>query len=277
VGEPIVPDAVLSRENKKLFLFLSPRNDFWKLLSGRDLKQEEIARMIGVSASSLSSWKKTWAIGRESKSKLFQNLNDIVDKGSISIKDTQGIITNETQQRLKEMLRQFEIIYNDEEAGAYEAARVLGMRFVDCQRLIDEVVYAKAPLFPGMFYDSDSRLNSDLRGYTGVYFAWMMRGQNWLQCTLQVRSYRLEINGIRPIRCKLHIPAMGEAKEVSYWEYDGFFVGSGNRNYWTFEQRQRSHRSDYFYLITCPRYGAAPRGVTENAGLSLTMHGTYLT
>jgi hypothetical protein len=282
-----LPYAELTRAAKKLFLFLSPQNAFWSLVMENEPTQEEIAALFDIAPTTFSHWKHSWAVGPESLRKIFVAVERLLATGE-HVFEPRGksngkpkpprkhLLSADNLPKARELFRSFRGAYEDDAVDVYTTAKMMGMTINDCQQLLDGMVYHKAPLFTGMYYDSDTTATAYIDKYAGIYLMWVRRSKRWLQCPMRVR-YILPINGLPTIRCKLNAPILRKQGNETYWEYDGFLAARDNRNYWVFEKRKKAERYDQFYCITGRGFDFCPLGNPGGKHECLTMRGSYLT
>jgi hypothetical protein len=238
-----------------------------------DRKERYLCKELGISLGTLTNWRKGTPITDGTAEKVFEGAQKLIVAGRQS---------RDEKERAVAAVREFQEAFdNPREGSLYESAALLGLSVDDCQNIIDEAIYTRLPLFPGLFYDTlhGHALARDtaehaLNRYKGLYYAWVRREGGWLRCPLRVR-YTLKIGHGIVIRCKLNIPALNkERKSEQYWEYDGHMaVRRGiKRIYWMFEQRG-DEDSDYFQFIT--DVGGALGG--GRGSPSFVMAGNYLT
>ena len=256
----------LPKKNKMMILFLSSENKLWELLKTEKIKspakQDTILLYCGsLSPMSLSNWKKGRPIEEKSEEKIFGAL----------FKRINTLPNSENKNKATEILEQFSNMYHDKIEHMYRVANVLGISIEDSQKIIDEAIYSRLPLF-SKFYTENEQSGQNLilnryRNYRGVYNLNMRREAFWLQCSLRVR-YVIKIRDGLTIRCKLNVPKIQfEKNGFPYWEYDGFFSVYGNHVFWMFEKRD-SDRVDYIQFIT-----SLDRIYEQKFGFT----GTYLT
>ncbi len=251
------------------------------MLSGR-IHQDDIAGFCDLSESTFSHWKKSWVVGDDSVDKIFSSVRELLDIGTRTIptSNTKKLKKNQKStytvdpgnaERAKTLLKRFHSAYIDGRIGIYDTGKALGMEIVECQKIIDTLIYDKIPLFSGIYYGDKTNADNIFYSYGGIYLLWVKRQNIWLQAPLRVR-YVLEIRKHSTIRCKLNAPILAVAGN---WEYDGFLTSRENRNYWIFEKRI-SERYDHFYFITTRGFDFTPLNGIETDRKTLTMRGRYL-
>jgi hypothetical protein len=264
---------VLTRQAKKILLFLSEGNPLWSIVLSPKVTLGKIVVYTGMTNGTFSNWRNG---GNQSPDKVEEILGLVrqsIEKPPLHkvLKEDRQKVCRELDQEQKStaiyIFERFLEAYKDNEVKVYRVATdVLGMSVEQCQQTIDSTIYAKCPLFVSFYY-SQEQSETYFRHYQGVYHLWVRRYKRWFQCPLRVR-YILKINGQRTVRCKLNFPIVSAQYGEPHWEYDGFILVRENRIFWVFEKRQERRR-DQFYFITDDGRG-------HNGG-PLTMSGTYLT
>ena len=278
-----MPYTELSRSTKKLFLFLSPQNKFWSLISPEEMTQEEVAELLDIAPTTLSHWKQSWNVGAVSVRRIYQSMEKLLSTGELTTNargrngtKRQYVIAGENLAKARDLFARFRKAHDDDSVDFYTTGKLMDMKVVDCQQLIDGLIYNQAPLFPGIYYDSERSATEYFERYAGIYLLWVRRRDAWLQCPVRVR-YKLTINGLPTIRCKLNAPIRRPQGNERHWEYDGFLTGRDNRNYWIFEKRKKAERYDHFYFITGRGFDFRQSDTPSGEPMHLTMRGTYLT
>jgi hypothetical protein len=255
-----MPYLEISRPTKKLLLFVSMENPFWRLLFGPNPKQEEVAEIVGVTSPNLSNWKKTGRIGKVPDfNGIMKRIEDVkVDK---SAKDT-----------AVDQLSAFIRSYGNNAEHQYKTAEIFLMPIDECQKIVDNIIYGQQPCFPIICYSKPSDAAAHFERYGGAYYMWVERGNRWLQCGLRVR-YPLEIQSEITIRCKISFPRVREpGKRV---EYDGFMAAKHPNVYWMFEKR--GTEKDVFHFITRGDRYCKSYDDKDNKGIKiLTLAGKYI-
>ena len=257
----------LPKKNKIMILFLSPKNEWWKIIlkASREPRAEDIAATSGVPATTQHYWKLGRRIEDDTVGNALENIEEWVKRQRYD----PGI-----RERLLENLSSFQKLYFQPEHSEhlYTTARRFGMEITTAQQIIDNIIYDHWPVFPSLLYPADqtgrAQTSQRFEAYGGAYRMWMRRGKEWLLCGLRVR-YVLKIRRGLAIRCKLNVPIINrEPGYPPYWEYDGFLRVLSNKVFWMFEKRNYNHRGDYIHFIT---------DIGEVLEERMTFVGTYLT
>jgi hypothetical protein len=268
--------AELTRATKKLFLFLSPENKFWSFIVSGDITQESIAEIVAIAPTTFSHWKHSWTVGADSLRKIFASLDTLLQTGELQINNKRKYsITGDNKVQALGWYNNFKTAYENASVDVYTTGKLLKLKVVECQQILDSLIYHKSPLFTGIYYDSDATATEYINKYSGIYLMLVKRGQRFLQCPMRIR-YKLTINGLPTIRCKLNAPILRRQGDEPYWEYDGFFTGTDNRNYWIFEKRKKAERYDHFYFITGRGFDYTQGDDPNGKLVYLTMRGMYL-
>jgi transcriptional regulator with XRE-family HTH domain len=262
---------MITKQSKLLFLFFSRENRLFEKLLSKSPTQSEISAKTGLNQSTLSNWRRGGEIDRRTVLKAFDFLK-------------RKINTDAPEQHRRELLYtldRFIDVYvsvgaQHSNLRIYDIATdILGMNIEQCQKIIDEVIYDKHTIFPGICYDSATEASTAFEVLGGNYHLWVRRqlvGEAiWLKCPLRAR-YVLNLKNGTVLRCKLNAPVIhrDEFRIVTHWEYDGFCRERDNRVYWMFEKRIILG-SDFFYFIT-----GKPFDYTIRRRSRKTLVGTYL-
>lgn len=170
---------------------------------------------------------------------------------------------------LTSILGRYRAALTDAQTRTVDTAKVLGLSVLRCHKWLDHVMLYRQELLPLAYYShSNSRLKSDITKLGGIYYLWMLRGDQWLQCGLHVR-YPLEIHSSSILRAKLVIPDLNSAEKQGderVLHYDGFVRRLQHRSYWVFQKRDED-LSDFLFLIAEEQRGP----------MSDVLLGSYLT
>jgi len=251
------------RKSKKMFVFTSPRNPLWQTLFGStNVPQNAINEVVGISATTLSNWKRGLPIGSRAERDVFSKTIARIDNSQLDAS---------LRSALAQAVEKFRTIYFQQNTHLYVAAACLTMGIESCRIVMDEIYYEHRPVFYRMYYtnerDSLETADNHMNLYRGCYRIFLHRDDTWLRCSLHVR-HLIRIGAGQAIRCKLNIPKIGAVMgEIPYYRYDGFLVRRPHKVFWMFEKRD-SDMNDYFFMIT--GIGRRPDGV-------FTMGGAYLT
>ena len=253
----------LERYNQLMLLFLSLHNPLWgRVVKPSECVQEKINSIARVQHGSLANWRKGKPISLLSAGEAFNGTKKHIEN---YVRDKQEAAT------LTAIIDAFSHNYFFNTKGsAHEGARLLSMPTETCQKIIDEAIYHRRPIFPDMYYEnsSDGRraADQDFSRCRGLFHAWMRRGPLWLCSPLHVR-YVLKIHDGLSIRCKMSLPIIEPESQETFYDYDGFLVVRDHKVFWMLQKRE-PRRNDFVYFITCS--GRSLNG-------QLTMAGKYLT
>jgi hypothetical protein len=277
----VASDTEIPKQTKKMLLFVSAENPMWSTLL-RSVTQNSIADYIRVAHGTIPSWKNGGGISQSTAKEVFDRFRnktsgkiiEAKDKKSRQVDSSANVdLSDDTRRMILDVFESFVENYDDNNAGIYSTAGILSIPVEECQKLMDEVIYKRGPVFPRMYYETKRAADDYFRQYKGVYRVWIRRGEIWIQCQLRVR-YIIEIGGGLAIRCKLNLPLIDPEPHMKYWEYDGFLVRRPNNIFWMFEKRQRD-RNDHLYFVTC--VGRLHKSISASDAKSRTLAGTYLT
>lgn len=257
----------LSKSHKLLLLFLSTRNPLLKgivsIEHGKpvdEIDKKAVKEITGIGYQTLSNWSEGLPIS-ESRVRLIFNgaihhLDQVARPLLGTSRDPGKKYTN-----LRAAIAKYEELYHRGDADIYDLGPVVGLTTVECQQIIDEIIYDRWPLLPAAFYPAASNPDlpqAEFEDLEGQYLVWARRGKDlWLQAPLRVR-YLQSLGAGRFIRCKLNFPIInpptydpdsGMPRPPAFWEYDGPLIARPKRLFFTFEKRQRD-RNDYFHFIT---------------------------
>jgi|ERR1017187_768037 hypothetical protein len=264
---------------RMMLLFVSVANPLWRFLLRGEVTENRIAIYAGIARATITNWKKTEVIGRDADS-IFNKIKENIRKSAGGNTSPAGYaaLGNEQMEFALNKMTDFQEMYHiDPKPHIYEAAALLEISIIDCQRIIDDSQYSQRPIFPQMYFLREEECNRRFRLYGGVYYLWVKRHRQstsfWFRCTLQVR-YALRIRGGYVIRCKINFPRLKPLGPFRFWDYDGFLSIQQNSLFWMMERRPDIDPSDYFNCITTlgvnhPAY--------EKGGELLTMSGLYIT
>ena len=251
----------ISIQNKLMLLFVSLSNPLWQSILQPEPTQDKINNIIKVAHGTVSNWRKGGRIARLTSQRAFESTKDYIAGLTIAQADKDMLLPR---------IDHFAKIYANPDLDIRSAADALSMPLDECRRIIDEAIYDRRPIFPGMFYEASERghdaAKEDFRRLQGLFHMWMRRGPLWLQCPLRVQ-YVLRIRDGYTIRCELSLPIIEAEDHEPSWLYDGFLIVRSHKLFWLFEKRE-SQRNDYLSFITCA-------GRTHKR--HLTLSGTYLT
>ena len=274
----------LKRSVEKIILLVSPGNGLWRAIFGRAPTQLEIANFLGIPKSSISQWRDGTEVSAQTVTRILdslrKNVTDFCD-------DPEGVASRlnakPIHQRpatpdfgwLRNVPIAFQLNLENDEAHLYQAANAVGLQVDECQIILDQTIYDRDLLFPGMGYLDGEYIRTAFNELEGIWYFWMRRRDYFLRSVLRVR-YRLPIHGRRAIRCKLNIPKLGtvspdmtpeafamlnenrQSRDLHhYWEYDGFVAVREARRFWTFEKRDAVRR-DYISFISGSAKKTAP-------------------
>lgn len=257
----------LTRSHKLLLLFLSTRNPLligiWSIFKGKPLKEidkKAITEITGIGYQTLNNWSDGLPVNETRAYRVFTGTIEHLDELVRPMRGTARFPTTKYQ-KLREAIAKYCELYCRGDGDIYNIGPVIGLSTVECQQIIDEVIYDRWPLLPAAYYPAESTPDlpqAEFEALEGQYIAWARRGKDlWLQAPLRVRCLQPLGSG-RFIRCKLNFPIIspppfdpdsGQPKPPEFWEYDGLLVVRAKKLFWTFEKRQRD-RNDYFYFIT---------------------------
>lgn len=280
-------DMELTIKHKHLLLFLSTRNPLLRGLvsieKGKtvtNIDKAYVCELTGISPMTISNWSAGGPISPTRARRLFTDALDYLEQ---LVKHERGTarFNSRLYEELRDGITRFAELYGDASTDVHDAAQALGLPTVECQKILDEVVYDRGPLLPAAYYPAPTYPDLPTEEFDtveGQYVAWLGRGKDvWLQAALHVR-YLQELGDGRFIRCKMNFPILqplqpnpddpDSAPPKTYWEYDGVLVVRSKRLYWTFEKRQRQ-RNDYLQFIT-QRHGEDQDGHPVYAGQYLT-------
>jgi hypothetical protein len=268
----VMTHVPMSRSAKKMILFVSNANIIWRTIykdHKEDVTQGLIAKALQLPASTISSWKNGAPISNKLSDKIFQNARDKIKS---------DVKKSDDRLRCETALTEFEAGYGNYAETVYRTADRIQIKIETAQLILDDVVYRRHSLFPGMQYDDAGEADRTFRKYKGTYLLWVHRGERWFRCALRVR-YVLDVNGQIVIRCKLNLPNQDYGE--GYWEYDGFLAEKDYNVFWIFEKRQEK-REDYFSFITSSKRKTAtnienPSALDDLGKPVLTFVGRYLT
>jgi hypothetical protein len=269
-------DMDISRQTKKMLLFVSPDNSFWSIIfKKREISQRQISDYMDVSHGTIPGWKNGGHVGLADADLSFKTIRRRLAKPLRTDPELSAEDARSAVETLDAFIQDF---YNDH-VSIYATAAHIGMTISQSQKIIDEVIYKRGPIFPRMYSANAGPATSVFHHYQGVYMLWVRRrvgnsegARIWLQAPLRVR-YVLQIGAGFLVRCKLNAP-MIEPEAKTYWEYDGFLVKKPNKIFWLFEKRDRD-KNDQFHFITGA--GRPYRSPFGDRGKLRTMSGKYLT
>jgi hypothetical protein len=262
-----------------MLLFVSTANPLWKLLLRGEVTENRIANYAGIARATITNWKRTEVIGRDSVG-IFDKVKENIRKSSAGRAPDEGraVLGTEQLEYAVNKVDAFEAVFrSNPKPHIYEAADLLDIDIGECQRIIDDCQYSQRPIFPQMYFLRKEECDRRFKLYGGVYFIWVKRyresGSFWFRCMLHVR-YALRIRGGYVIRCKLNFPRLVRRGPLRFWDYDGFLSIRENSLFWMMERRPDYDPSDYFNFITT--LGVNYPGYERDCEI-LTMSGLYIT
>ena len=234
---------MLLKLNKKLILFCSSDSPFW-LPYLKDVTRLEIKRVLGISPTTMTNWEGGAGADPRKLREMFV--------------DAKGALTQagsaEAKRQTEETLEKIEGALLDDAVSVYTFAELLGYSMSEAQKVIDQAIYKRMPVFRDIYYEDTNRdigsADRDFQVFGGVYSVYIERAAYTIRAVLRVR-YVLPLNGIRAIRAKFNVPKYVPVvgKERPYFEYDGFLSVKPHNVFWMFEERE-SRVADFFHFIT---------------------------
>ncbi len=234
---------MLLKLNKKLILFCSSDSPFWAEYFPH-VTRLEIKRVLGISPTTMTNWEGGAGADPRKLREMFIDAKHALSKKG----------TTEEKPRTEERLERIEAALLNDSVSVYSFAELLGYSLSDSQKVIDQEIYKRMPVFRDIYYEDTNRdmgrADRDFQVFGGVYSVYIERGTDTIRALLRVR-YVLALNGIRAIRAKFNVPKYVSilGKERPYFEYDGFLSVKPHNVFWTFEERD-SLVADFFYMIT---------------------------
>ena len=245
-----------------MLLLVSLDNPLWSRILPRDQRGiAKIRDVLDVAYGTIANWRKGQNISPTLASNALNNIKKHIQR---------EVKSEEEAKELTETIEEFtQLYFCADSKSVAEAAKTLSIPTDKYQKIIDESIYTRLPLLPGMYYqgsDGEAHATEDCHDLRGLHYASMRRGPLWLRCPLHVR-YVLKIHDGFCIRCKMNLPMIEREPTQTYWDYDGFVVVRDHKIFWTLQKRG-TRREDYVHFITCSAR-------THNG--QLTTAGKYLT
>jgi len=232
-------------QNKLMLLLVSLDNPLWsRLFPPNKRVKEQINGVIRVAHGTIANWRKGKKVSPLAATAAFNGIKQRIATEVSNKKEAEeltAIVDKFTQ-----------VFFSNDADCVVKAAKTLSIPINKYQKIIDEAIYARLPLFPGMYYEGtpgELHAKEDCNELRGLHYAWMRRGSLWLRCPLQVR-YVLKIHDGFCIRCKMNLPMIEPELTQTYWHYDGFVVVRDHKIFWTLQKRG-TRREDYVHFITC--------------------------